>query len=144
LTGPASSQLAALKPEIAKLMSSLGSVAGVKDATYMIEAILPSFYLPGYGLRGVPLYLLGNADHYRTRVYSEPSVGLTADFETILSRVDDQPRILTVRLPRASWDRPCPARCRSPRPSRTGQSSVLWGFFGFRPAASRRRSRSGT
>jgi hypothetical protein len=89
LTGPASSQLAALRPEIAKLMSSLGSVAGVKDATYMIEAILPSFYLPGYGLRGVPLYLLGNADHYRTRVYSEPSVGLTADFEAILSRVND-------------------------------------------------------
>jgi FtsX-like permease family protein len=89
LTGPASSQLAALKPEIAKLLSSLGSVAGVKDATYMIEAVLPSFYLPGYGLRGVPLYLLGNADQYRTRVYSEPSVGLTAEFETILSRVDD-------------------------------------------------------
>jgi hypothetical protein len=38
----------------------------------------------------VPLYLLGNADEYRTRVYSEPSVGLSADFQTILERVGDQ------------------------------------------------------
>ena len=90
LSGTAGSQLAALKPEIAKLVASLRGVRGVTDATYMIEAVLPSFYLPGYGLRGVPLYLLGNADEYRGRVYSEPSVGLSADFQTILSRVKDQ------------------------------------------------------
>src|SRR6185295_13802062 len=78
LSGTAGSQLAALKPEIAKLVTALG-VAGVKDATSMIEAVLPSFYLPGYGLRGVPLYLLADVDEYRSRVYSEPSVGLSAD-----------------------------------------------------------------
>jgi hypothetical protein len=90
LSGTAASQLAALKPEIAKLVTSLRGVAGVKDATYMLEAVLPSFYLPGYGLRGVPLYLLGTADEYRSRVYSEPGVGLSADFQTILSRANDQ------------------------------------------------------
>ena len=37
-------------------------VDGVRDATYMVESVLPSFYLPGYGLRGVPLYLLANPD----------------------------------------------------------------------------------
>src|SRR6185295_2275106 len=90
LSGTAASQLAALKPEIAKLMTALGGVAGVRDATSMIEAVLPSFYLPGYGLRGVPLYLLANADDYRSRVYSEPSVGVTADFQTIVSHLNDQ------------------------------------------------------
>jgi hypothetical protein len=90
LRGTASSQLAALKPEIAKLVTSLRSVSGVRDATYMIEAVLPSFYLPGYGLRGVPLYLMGNADEYRNRVYSEPSVGLSADFQAIVSQAKDQ------------------------------------------------------
>jgi hypothetical protein len=90
LTGTASSQLGALKPEIAKVMAALRGVQGVKDATCMIEAVLPSFYLPGYGLRGVPLYLLDNMDEYRDRVYSEPSVGLTAEFQTILASVKDQ------------------------------------------------------
>ena len=27
-----------------------------------VESVLPSFYLPGYGLKGVPLYLLGKSD----------------------------------------------------------------------------------
>jgi hypothetical protein len=90
LSGTASSQLAALKPEIEKLLTALRGVSGVRDATYMVEAVLPSFYLPGYGLRGVPLYLIGNLEEYRTRVYSEPSVGLSADFESILSTLHDQ------------------------------------------------------
>ncbi|PYR54782.1 MAG: hypothetical protein DMF85_21315, partial [Acidobacteria bacterium] len=58
LTGPASHQLGALKPEVEKLVASLKQVPGVRDATYMVESVLPSFYLPGYGLRGVPLFLL--------------------------------------------------------------------------------------
>jgi hypothetical protein len=90
LSGTASSQLAALRPEIEKLVASLRRVAGVKDATYMIEAVLPSFYLPGYGLRGVPMYLVGNADEYRDRVYSEPSVGLSADFRTVMASAKDR------------------------------------------------------
>src|SRR5438093_10266115 len=89
LNGPASSQLATLKPEIAKVLASLRGVPGVKDATYMIEAVLPNFYLPGYGQRGVPLYLLDRPDAYGSLVYSEPGVGLSADFQTILARVND-------------------------------------------------------
>jgi hypothetical protein len=90
LSGTASSQLAALKPEIEKVVRSLAGVQGVRDSTYMIEAVLPSFYLPGYGLRGVPLYLLDSTDVYRGRVYSEPSVGLSAAFDTILARTHDE------------------------------------------------------
>ncbi|HTM24864.1 MAG TPA: FtsX-like permease family protein [Vicinamibacterales bacterium] len=85
LNGPASQQLAALTPEIEKLMTSLRKVPGVHDATYMIESVLPSFYLPGYGLRGVPLYLLEDVDKYRSLVYSEPSVGLSASFQDVMS-----------------------------------------------------------
>jgi len=33
----------------------------------------------------VPLYLLGSPDEYRERVYSEPTVGLSADFNDIVS-----------------------------------------------------------
>ena len=86
LNGPASAQFAAVKPEIEKLLASLARVRGVRDATFMIEAVLPSFYLPGYGLRGVPLYLLGSPDAYTARVYSEPSVGLSGAFTLIVAR----------------------------------------------------------
>jgi ABC-type antimicrobial peptide transport system permease subunit len=51
--------------------------------------VLPSFYLPGYGLKGVPLYLLGKSDAYVQNVYHEPEVGLTADFREVLARVQN-------------------------------------------------------
>jgi len=86
LNGPASAQFAAIEPEVEKLVATLKRVKGVRDATFMIEAVLPSFYLPGYGLRGVPLYLLGHADAYRARIYSEPSVGLSGPFDEIVAR----------------------------------------------------------
>src|SRR6516165_2424405 len=85
LNGPASAQFAAMKPEIDRLVATFERVKGVRDATFMVEAVLPSFYLPGYGLRGVPLYLLGNPETYRARVYSEPRVGLSADFNDVVA-----------------------------------------------------------
>jgi hypothetical protein len=56
----------------------------------MMEAVLPSFYLPGYGLRGVPMYLFDSAEAYRTSVYSEPSVGLSAEFKDIVARTREE------------------------------------------------------
>src|SRR6185503_18166316 len=70
LNGPAETQIAAIKPEIDKLVASLKRIDGVRGATYMVESILPTFYLPGYGLRGVPLFLLENAETYRKSVYA--------------------------------------------------------------------------
>jgi hypothetical protein len=86
LNGPAETQIAAIKPEIEKLIAAVRKVEGVRDATYMVESVLPTFYLPGYGLRGVPLFLLGNPETYRASVYSEPSVGLSASFNDIMAR----------------------------------------------------------
>jgi hypothetical protein len=86
VSGSAGVQLAALGPPVEQLLTSLRGVAGVRDATYLVEAVLPNFYLPGYGLRGVPLYLVPSLSAYQASVYSEPRVGLTADFNEIVAR----------------------------------------------------------
>lgn len=78
-------QLAALRPAAEDLVTRLKQVEGVRDATYLIEALLPNFYLPGYGLRGVPLYLVGEPDRYRANAYTEPEVGMTAPFDVVVS-----------------------------------------------------------
>ncbi|MGH9194833.1 MAG: FtsX-like permease family protein, partial [Acidimicrobiia bacterium] len=57
--------------------------------TYVIEALLPSFYLPGYGLRGVPLYILGDSNGYLREAYAEPQIGKADTFERIVGRVGD-------------------------------------------------------
>jgi hypothetical protein len=87
LNGPAATQIAALKPEIDKLLASLQHVPGVRDAGYMVESLLPTFYLPGYGLRGVPFFLLDEPAKYRSRVYAEPAVGLSGAFDDIIAKV---------------------------------------------------------
>jgi len=86
LTGAVRQQLPAVRSAVDGLLASLRRVEGVTAATYMIEALLPHFYLPGYGLRGVPLYILADGAAYQAHVYSEPRVGVTADFATLLSR----------------------------------------------------------
>ena len=87
LKGAAGPQMQALQPEINKLMESIKKVQGVRSVTWMYESVLPSFYLPGYGLKGVPLYLLGKSDAYMQDVYHEPQVGMSSDFKSILDRV---------------------------------------------------------
>jgi len=87
LRGDAGTQLRALQPELDRLTASLQGVQSVRSVTWLFESVLPSFYLPGYGLKGVPLYLLGKSDAYLQNVYHEPQVGMSADFEQIMERV---------------------------------------------------------
>lgn len=85
LQGGLKTQLAALGPAVEELIGRLRQVEGVRDATYLIEALLPNFYLPGYGLRGVPLYLVADPSRYLSSVYAEPEVGLSARFDRIVA-----------------------------------------------------------
>jgi FtsX-like permease family len=87
LTGSAGTQLPAVKAAVDRLLTSLRDVEGVVAATYLIEALLPNFYLPGYGLRGVPLYLVGDGGDYQAHVYSEARIGVTDAFSAVLARV---------------------------------------------------------
>jgi len=87
LRGPVGGQMQAIAPEIERVMASLKQVPGVTHVTYLVETVLPSFYLPGYGLKGVPLYLLPPGDAYLTNVYSEPQVGIEAPYEDIIRSV---------------------------------------------------------
>ncbi len=87
LRGPVGGQMQAMAPAIAEVMTRLKQVPGVTSVTYLVETVLPSFYLPGYGLKGVPLYLLPNSDSYLHDVYSEPQVGIEEPYEDIIRKV---------------------------------------------------------
>src|SRR5215470_9130446 len=80
------SQMDWLGPQIQKVRDALGQVKGVRSTTYIAEGLLPSFYLPGYGLRGVPIYLIGDVDSYLRNVYSEPELGLGDKFASMIQK----------------------------------------------------------
>lgn len=87
LQGGAGAQLDALRPAVERITSRIAAVPGVASVTYIVEAVLPNFYLPDYGLRGVPAYLVPDLAGYQQTVYVEPPVGLTAPFATLTDKV---------------------------------------------------------
>jgi hypothetical protein len=89
LQGELGPQLAALGPGIRNIVDRTSQMQGVQSATYVLEALLPEFYLPGYGMRGVPLYLIGDPDRYQQGVYSEPELGISQKFDGLLAKLKD-------------------------------------------------------
>lgn len=84
LRGSLGQQLQVLGPRAEALVARVKSTPGVADATYLYEAVLPQFYLPGYGLKGVPMFVIGRPEQYLARVYSEPVVGLSDSFDAVM------------------------------------------------------------
>jgi hypothetical protein len=50
----------------------------------MFEALLPGFFFPGYGLSGVPLYLIDDPERYLKTVYFEEKLGIGGNFSAII------------------------------------------------------------
>lgn len=87
LQGGLEHQLAALRPAIQRITSQVAQVQGVAGVTSMIEAVLPNFYLPDYGMRGVPAYLIDDLPGYEKTIYVEPQVGVTSPFDDLTARL---------------------------------------------------------
>ncbi len=81
-------QLTAVRPGIERLSMALQRVPGVSSVASMPEAVLQDLYLPGYGLRGVPIHLIDGIEHYLRTAYSEAALGIGEPFEEILLRLD--------------------------------------------------------
>lgn len=86
LRGPLGAQLAVLQPEIERVVQALTRLPGVAAATYMLEGVLPNFYLPGHGLRGVPAYFVANVDDYLRLAYSEPELGIDGPYRELIGK----------------------------------------------------------
>lgn len=82
-----SAQLLALRPGIERVVNALEGVPGVTSVSTMPEVILQDLYLPGYGLRGIPLYLISEPDQYLSNVYSEPALGIREPFRNLFVRL---------------------------------------------------------
>jgi hypothetical protein len=89
LRGALDKQVAALDPQMQRMVAAARELSGVESVGYMIEASLPSFYIPGAGLRGVPLYLLHDTAAHKNSSYAEPELGLDAPYREVLQRVQD-------------------------------------------------------
>jgi hypothetical protein len=64
--------------------------ADVDSIEYLFEAILPGFFFPGYGLSGVPLYLLDDPQRYLRTAIFEEKLGVSAKFSEVIAALNNQ------------------------------------------------------
>jgi hypothetical protein len=62
----------------------------VASVDCIFEAILPGFFFPGYGLSGVPLYLIDEPDRYLKDAIFEEPLGVSANFSAVIARLKEQ------------------------------------------------------
>jgi cell division protein FtsX len=89
LKGPLDRQLSVLEPQIQRIVTALSAIAGVAAVTCMLEGVLPNFYLPGHGLRGVPVYLVENVDDYLRIAYSEKELGIGGSYHDLVAKLNE-------------------------------------------------------
>ena len=87
LRGSLRIQLNSLQPRMENILKEVRKLEGVQSVTYMLEAVLPNFFLPNYGLRGVPIFLIDDVDAYINSVYSEPELGIGGTFKSLVDRL---------------------------------------------------------
>lgn len=56
----------------------------ILSVDYIFEALLPGFFFPGYGMSGVPLYLIDDPERYLKTVYFEERLGVSERFSDII------------------------------------------------------------
>jgi hypothetical protein len=62
----------------------------VISVDYLFEAILPGFFFPGYGLSGVPLYLIDEPARYLKSAIFEEKLGVSAKFSDVIRSLREQ------------------------------------------------------
>ena len=85
-----------------------GAVKGVTDTlvalpevatvTPVVEGLVEGLYMPGYGLGGVPIYIVDDPVQYAAEVYNEASLGSGADFGSLVTRLEQGQVLLSEPL----------------------------------------------
>ena len=79
-------QIEAIRTELKKRLSEFHH-ADVTAVDYLFEAILPGFFFPGYGLSGVPLYLIDEPQRYLKNAIFEEQLGVTGKFSDVIGEL---------------------------------------------------------
>ena len=82
-------QIEAIRTELKKRLSEFHH-ADVTAVDYLFEAILPGFFFPGYGLSGVPLYLIDEPQRYLKNAIFEEELGVTGKFSDVIGELKNR------------------------------------------------------
>ncbi len=82
-------QVKALRSALQERLASLPQDK-ILSVDYIFEALLPGFFFPGYGLSGVPLYLISDPERYLKTAFFEEKLGVGGDFSRIIRDLKEE------------------------------------------------------
>ncbi|HWP23103.1 MAG TPA: FtsX-like permease family protein, partial [Candidatus Binatia bacterium] len=82
-------QVRVIRAELRERLANFQHPA-VASTEYIFEAILPGFFFPGYGLSGVPLYLIDEPQRYLKSALYEEKLGVTGKFSEVIRELKGQ------------------------------------------------------
>jgi ABC-type antimicrobial peptide transport system permease subunit len=88
LKGQLRDQLERLGNAILPVMKVLNETKDIKTFDLISEATVQGIYVPGYGLKGIPLYLIREPSRFLNQVYFEEPLGGNLPFSQIVKRLD--------------------------------------------------------
>ena len=83
---------------LAGVQERIDALPEVASSTPVVEGLVEGLYMPGYGLGGVPIYLLDDPAGYLASVYSEESLGENAPFSQLVERLNQGEILLSQPL----------------------------------------------
>ncbi len=90
LRGPLGDQLQKLGEVFLPVVKVLKETKGVSSFDLITEATVPGLYVPGYGLKGIPLYLIYEPSRFLKQIYFEEPLGSNRSFSQIVKRLNDR------------------------------------------------------
>jgi hypothetical protein len=102
LEQPLGGQVQAIRTALRQKLAAVKR-ADIESMDYVFEAILPGFFFPGYGLSGVPLYLLDDPDRYLKTAIFEERLGVTGRFSEVVATAKDN-KVLASPPVAAFWN----------------------------------------
>lgn len=88
LIGPLGNQLQKLGEVFLPVFKVLKEMKGVSSFDLITEATVPGLYVPGYGLKGIPLYLIYEPSDFLKHIYFEEPLGNNRSFSQIIRRLN--------------------------------------------------------
>jgi len=91
--------------KLGPVLKKLGDLREVTSVGFITEGLVEGLYMPGYGLGGVPIYLVDDPQQYLKNFYHEETLGETSAFsQAILSLTQKDQVLLSAPLWRY-WQR---------------------------------------
>ncbi len=80
--------------KLGPVLKKLGALREVASVGFITEGLVEGLYMPGYGLGGVPIYLVDDPQQYLKNFYHEEALGETSAFSQAILSLTQKDRVL--------------------------------------------------